>query len=117
MGFDGCGTWPKFDGPVNVAPSSSAHFPNVSAPAIAKPALYSELIVATALSCASDRQVSPVSAPFGHRSVFGSKAALHAATLLMIPSFTPSRSSHFAYTASPMSFVFFGLIQAAPPSA
>src|SRR5215471_5489209 len=96
IGFDGCGTLPKFDGPVNVAPSSSAHFPNVSAPAMAKPGLYSDVIVATAFNCGSDRHVSPLSAPFGQRSDLTSKAALQPATLLMIPSFAPSSSSHFA---------------------
>jgi len=47
-------------------------------------------------SCASDRHVSPVSPPFAQRSAFTSNAASHAATLLMMPSLTPSRSSHFA---------------------
>ena len=38
-GFDGCGTWPKFERSRNSAPSSSAHFGNASMPAIVKPGL------------------------------------------------------------------------------
>ena len=55
-----------------------------------------DAIFATAASCASDKHVSPPSVPFAHRSVFTSKAVLHALTWLMMPSFAPSRPSHFA---------------------
>jgi hypothetical protein len=71
------------------------------------------VIVATAPNCASDRHVSP-GLPSAQRSVFGLNAWLQPATLLMIPSFTPSSASHVAYTASVSSLTCGASIQPAP---
>ena len=73
----------------------------------------------TAVICASDRQVLPVSAPPAQRSVAFTvsmvKAALQAAMLPMMPSVRPSSPSQAPYTALTSNWRLLSLIQPAPP--
>ena len=99
-------------------PAAAASPPTPQAGALVMPfatgtgSVKSERMKSTDAICGSDRQLSPLSAPPGQRSVRTSKR--QALTWEMTPSTAPSKPSQAAIWASPNSLILAGLSQPAP---